>query len=238
MLQRIRASRLEAYLRRRHAFDPRRRELRLSFDQLFDLFNGEESSADIARRARVSKERINVIFNRHFSDLLGMTASERRRRKEQTLRDDAARKVAATIAKDRLLIAIRQSAQESRSKPRIEPVFGAKRARLTGFRRKAVLVNGRSIESVHHIRKSRPSGSGTRMYGSTTLYRSTLERSGWTIFVVDVPHYPRRVIRSRNTGLLRSFFDDGQTRVSIYIPLQNPSENPRYDFLADEDNWG
>jgi hypothetical protein len=237
MLQITGASRLESYLRRKHAFNRRRKKLRLNFDKLFDLFMTEADSAEIARRGHVSKERINFIFNRYFGDLLGMTALDRRRRKEQELRDNAAREVAAKIAKNRLLIAIRQSAQRSGLKPRIEPVIGAKRGRVAGIRRKAVLVNRKSIESVHHIKKSRPSGNGSRMYGSTTLYRSTLERSGWTIFVVDVPHYPRRVVRSRNTRLLRSFFDDDRTRVSIYIPLQDPAENPRYDFLADEDNW-
>lgn len=58
-----------------------------------------------------------------------------------------------------------------------------------------------------------------------------------TIFVIDVPRYPRRVIRCRSDKLLKRLFSAGQQRVSVYIPLEQSLENPRYDFLADENNW-
>ena len=118
----------------------------------------------------------------------------------------------------------------------IEPVIRSKRG-FTWFRHKAVLVDGTHIESVHHIMTRRLSRRGTIAYGSTTLYRTTLETSKCTIFVIDVPNYPRRIIRCRSNRLLKRLFSAGQEKVSVYIPLEQPLENPRYDFLADEDNW-
>jgi hypothetical protein len=237
MLQRSGASRLEAYLARRHAFNRRRRKLRLDFDTLFDLFAADASGAAIARRARVSKERINFIFGRYFRDLFGMTGLERRRNTERKTRDQAERRLSHAVSTDRVLTAIRTSADQARSKRGIDPVGCGKR-NIARFRRKAVRVDAKNLESVHHIRAVRFSRRGTIAYGSTTLYRTTLETLKRTIFVINVPRYPRRIIRCRSDKLLKSLFSAGRDRVSIYIPLKEPLQNPRYDFLADEDNWG
>jgi hypothetical protein len=236
MLHRTGTSRLETYLARKREFDRRRRKLRLNFDALYHLFALDASGAKIAKRAHISKERVNFIFNRYFSDLFGMSALERRRNTERKIRNDAVRRLAHAIGKDRVLVAIRNSAEKARPGRKIEPVI-RKKHDIAQFRHKAVLVGGRHIESVHHIRTARFSRRGTVAYGSTTLYRTTLETLKRTIFVIDVPHYPRRVIRSKSDELLRSLFSAGQERISVYIPLKEPLENPRYDFLADEDNW-
>jgi hypothetical protein len=236
MVQMTHASRLETYLARKRAFDRRRRKVRLDFDTLFGFFAADASGAQIARRAHVSKERINFIFNRYFSDLFGMTALERRRRSERRSRDDAVRRLAHAIRKERVLAAIRNSAENARPKRTIAPVIGKKRD-VTRFRHKAVLVDARSVESVHHIRTVRFSRRGTIAYACTTLQRTTLERLKRTIFVINVPHYPRRIIRCRSDKLLKRLFSAGQERVSVYIPLAAAPENPRYDFLADENNW-
>jgi len=236
MLQRADTSRLKAYIAIKRAFDRRRRVIRLNFDTLYDSFASTESGARIARRAGVSKERINFIYNKYFGDLFGMTARERQRHIEQELREKAKQRLADAARKDRVLAAIRKSAERTSPKRKIEPVVRQKHESAR-FRRKAVLVDGRTIESVHHIRARRVSRRGTIAYGSTTLYRTTLETLKRTIFVIDVPHFPRRIIRCRNDKLLKRLFSAGQKRVSVYIPLEHPLENPRYDFLADEDNW-
>jgi hypothetical protein len=236
MLQRADTSRLRTYIARKRAFDRRRRALRLNFDMLYGLFSSAESGARIARRASVSKERINFVYNKYFSDLFGMTARERQQHIEQKLRDDAKRRLADAIRKDRVLTAIRKSAERAEPPRTIEPVIRSKRG-FTCFRHKAVLVDGTHIESVHHIRTRRLSRRGTIAYGSTTLYRTTLQTLKCTIFVIDVPNYPRRIIRCRSNRLLKSLFSAAQERVSVYIPLEQPLENPRYDFLVDEDNW-
>jgi hypothetical protein len=236
MLQRTDTARLKAYIARKRQFDRRRRKVRLDFDTLYGLFSSGESGAQIARRAGVSKERINFIFNKYFGDLFGMTALERKRTIEQKLREEGEQLRARNIGKDRVLAAARNSAEKARSKRNIQPVIRAKQA-LVKYLHKALLVDDRTVESVHHIRAVRLSRRGTIAYGSTTLYRTRLEACKRTIFVIDVPHYPHRVIRSRSDHLLASLFSAGQERVSVYIPLERPLENPRYDFLADEDNW-
>ena len=236
MLQRTGASGLEAYLARKHAFNRRRRKLRLDFDTLFGLFAADASGAAIARRARISKERINFIFNRYFRDLFGTTGLERRRNVEGKIREHAERRLSHAVGTDRVLVAIRASADKAWSSREIEPVVRSKRD-LAQFRRKAVLVDGKKLESVHHIRTVRFSRRGTIAYGSTTLYRTTLERVKRTIFVINVPRYPRRIIRCKSDKLLKSLFSAGRDRVSVYIPLRKQLQNPRYDFLADEDNW-
>jgi hypothetical protein len=237
MLQRADTSRLRTYIARKRAFDRRRRALRLNFDILYGFFSSAESGARIARRASVSKERINFVYNKYFSDLFGMTARERQQHVEQKFRDDAKRRLADAIRKDRVLTAIRKSAERAEPPRTIEPVIRSKRG-FTCFRHKAVLVDGTHIESVHHIRTRRLSRRGTIAYGSTTLFRTTLESIKRTIFVVDVPKYPLRIIRCRSDKLLKRLFSAGQERVSVYIPLEQPLENSRYDFLGDEDNWG
>jgi hypothetical protein len=236
MLQRADTARLKTYIARKRAFDRRRRTLRLTFDTLYGFFSSAESGAQIARRAGVSKERINFIYNRYFSDLFGMTARQRQRHIERKLRHDAKERLANAVQKDRVLAAIRKSAERGNPERKIEPVPRSKHE-IPKFRQKAVLVHGTNIESVHHIRTRRFSRRGTIAYGSTTLFRTTLERLKRTIFVIDVPHYPRRIIRCRSDKLLKSLFSVGQQRVSVYIPLEQPLENPRYDFLADENNW-
>ena len=236
MMQRADTSSLRAYIARKRAFDRRRRALRLNFDMLYGLFSSAESGARIARRASVSKERINFVYNKYFSDLFGMTARERQRHIEHTLRDDAKQRLADGARKDRVLAAIRKSAKRAEPPRTIEPVIPRKHE-YTQFRHKAVLVDGTHVESVHHIRTRRLSRRGTIAYGSTTLYRTTLETLKCTIFVIDVPNYPRRIIRCRSNRLLKRLFSAGQEKVSVYIPLEQPLENPRYDFLADEDNW-
>jgi hypothetical protein len=236
MLQRTDTARLKAYIARKRQFDRRRRKVRLDFDTLYGFFSSAESGAQIARRARVSKERINFIYNKYFSDLFGMTALERQRNIERKLREGAEQLRARNIGKNRVLAAVRNSAEKARSKRKIQPVFREKHA-IGKFLHKALLVDDRAVDSVHHIRAVRFSRRGTIAYGSTTLYRTRLEARKHTIFVIDVPHYPRRVIRSSSDHLLRCLFSADQQRVSVYIPLEKPLANPRYDFLADEDRW-
>ena len=236
MLQRTDTARLKAYIARKRQFDRRRRTLRLDFDALYAFFSSAESGAQIARRARVSKERVNFIYNKYFSDLFGMTGLERQRNIERKLREGAEQLRARDIGRDRVLVAVRSSAEKARPKREIQPVFREKHA-IGEVLHKALLVDQRNIESVHHIRVVRFSRRGTIAYGSTTLYRTRLEACKRTIFVIDVPHYPRRVIRSRSDHLLKSLFSAGQQRVSVYIPLERWLANPRYDFLADEDEW-
>jgi hypothetical protein len=236
-LRNVPAALLDVYLAKRRQFN-RRRKSHIDFDTLYELFASGASSAEIAKRAHVSKERISVIFNHHFSDLFGVSALERRRRREQASRESAAQERALRIRNDRVLTAIRKSAQGSIDKKGIDVVLIAKGHWVKDYRNKAVLVAKKSVESVHHLRAARRRRSGRKItYAGTTLYRSTLEKTAWTIFVIDVPHYAQRVIRSNNQRLLNTFFSRGQTRVEVYIPLDGHPENPRYDFLADEDNW-
>jgi hypothetical protein len=165
-----------------------------------------------------------------------MTARERQRQIEQRLRDHAKQRLADAAQKDRVLAAIRKSVERTEAKRTIEPAARRKNESAQ-FRHKAVLVDGTNVESVHHIRTRRFSRRGTIAYGSTTLSRTTLETLRRTIFVIDVPNHPRRVIRCRSDKLLKSLFSAGQQRVSVYIPLEQRLDNPRYDFLADENNW-
>jgi hypothetical protein len=72
----------------------------------------------------------------------------------------------------------------------------------------------------------------------TTLYRNQLESSKWVIFFVDAPSYPRRVIRRKSAKLLKALFPYGGRSKNVSIPLDAKPNNPRYDFWADENNWG
>jgi hypothetical protein len=236
MLQRGVSTQLDDYLARRRDFNRRKRKLRLGFDALYRLFASKASGAEIAKRAGVSKERINFVYNHHFSDLFGMTALERLRNLEREAKRSALRRLALAVERDRAIKLVRESAGKAPTKPKVEVVTRTKHQTAEGFRHKAVRVTGR-IESVHHIRKSRRGGRRRRNYASTTLYRTTLEKVNWTIFVVDVSGYAVRVIRSKSKKLLQAFFSSNQERASIYIPLEEPPEQPRYDFLRDENNW-
>ena len=93
---------------------------------------------------------------------------------------------------------------------------------------RAVLIDGWDVEQVHHLRNvksaRRPGGLA---YTITMLSQGRLARGEWTIFFVDVVGFPQRVIRSKNSRLLKEFFADGQTRVSVYIPLNGRPSMPR-----------
>ena len=128
MLQRTDTVRLKAYIARKRQFDRRRRTLRLDFDALYAFFSSAESGAQIARRARVSKERVNLIYNKYFSDLFGMTGLERQRNIERKLREGAEQLRARDIGRDRVLVAVRSSAEKARPKREIQPVFREKHA--------------------------------------------------------------------------------------------------------------
>jgi hypothetical protein len=236
MLQRGDSRQLDDYLARRRDFNRRKRKLRLGFDALYRLFASKASGAEIAKRAGVSKERINFVFNRHFSDLFGMTALERLRNLELEAKRSALRQLALAVERDRAIKLVRESAGKAPTKPKVEVVTRQKHPIAKGFRHKAVRVRGK-IESVHHLRKARLGGRRRVDYASTTLNRSTLEKVYWTIFVVDVPGYAARVFRSKSRPLLQTFFSPKQERASVYIPLEGIPANARYDFLPDEDNW-
>jgi AcrR family transcriptional regulator len=239
MLQRAAGSGLAMYLAGKAAFDRRRRKSRLSFDALYGLFASDLSYAEIARRAGVSRPRINRVFDDYFRDLFGMSGLEREQRRQAGARQSAARRLAQAVAKDRILNALLRSVERAGRGRRIEPII-CKRGRdpVKRFRHRAVLVDGRQVEPVHHLRRKRVWPAGGIAYAVTSLSRKALEGSPWTIFYVDVPSHRRRVIRSKSAKLIKALFPPGVARRNIYIPLGRSPEAPRYDFLADEDNWG
>ena len=132
---------------------------------------------------------------------------------------------------------LRESA--SRHGHAVEPVIHKmERNPLRCFRRRAVLVDGKDVESVHHLRRARVFRSDAVSYGTTRLTRECLEQSNWIIFYIDVPHRRRRVIRCRSSRLLRALFPPGARSKDVYIPVAGAPTTPRYDFLANQDNWG
>lgn len=238
MLQRTVAPRIETYLARRDAFNRRRRKIRLDFDALHGLFANGLSSAEIARRAGVSRPRMDRVFDDYFGDLFGTSGLQRRRTREQEARVKTLRGLAQAIAKDRLLNALRQSAARARRRRTIEPIVLTRRGEpRKRFRHRAVLVDGRDVEPAHHIRNRKLCPSGGTTYAVTSVTRRELRQSAWTIFYLDVRHHPRRVIRCRNVDLLQALFPPEVARKNVYIPLDRRPSLPRYDFLADEDNW-
>jgi AcrR family transcriptional regulator len=239
MLQTTAGSGIALYLAGKAAFDRRRRKSRLGFDALYGLFASGLTSAEIARRAGVSRSRINRVFDDYFRELFGMSGREREQRRQADARANAARCLAQSVAKDRVLNALLRSVERAGGKRRIEPII-CKRGRDPGkrFRRRAVLVDGRQVEPVHRMRRKRVWPAGGLAYVVTALSRKALEASPWTIFYVDVASHRRRVIRCRSAKLIKALFPPGVTRKNIYIPLGRSPDRPRYDFLADEDNWG
>jgi hypothetical protein len=235
MLQRSGGDFLDDYLTRQRAFNRRRKKLRLSFVALHRAFASQASAADIARRANVSQERINFVFNRYFADLFGMTALERLRSRELARRDAGTHELARVAGADRALRLIAESAEKA--KVRVEALVIPKRKPVDALRQKAVLVNGNSIAAVHHLTKARAGGRRRLAYASTTLSRSTLESVPWTIIVIDVPRCPTRIIRSSSREILQALFVSRQQRASAYIPLDGRPRYARYDFLNDENNW-
>jgi hypothetical protein len=228
--------RIEDYLSNKSRFDRRRRKLKLDFDALYRLFADGVSSAEIARRAGVSRPRINLIFKQYFRDFFGMTDLERLRRREKQARDAAMRRLVEEIEKDRVLEAVAKSAE--RGGRRVAPILAKRRGEpRKRYRHRAVLVDGRDVEPVHHLRNAQPWPGGIT-YATTSLSRKSLESSKWSIFYIDVPSYRRRVLRCRNAKLLRALFPAGVQRKHIYVPLDGRPEDPIYDFLADENNWG
>ena len=235
MRQETNESQIKKYLARKRKFDRLRRKSRLGFDRLYDLFARGLSSAEIARRAGVSRPRIGKLFDQDFRDLFGMSGLERRRMREQEAREDAQRRLARAIADHPVLTAIAKSAQKAGRTT--APILCKRRGDpIKRFRHRAILVDGKYVELVRHIRKARvwPDGSA---YGATSISRSSLEATKHIIFYINVQAYRRRVIRSRSDTLLRALFRSGSKRKSIYIPLDGRPENPRYDFLADVGNW-
>jgi AraC-like DNA-binding protein len=230
--------RSRAYAAAKAQFHHRRRKIRLGFDRLFALFAGDVSNAEIARRAGVSRTRLNALYKQYFAKLFAATALQRLRARERSRREEVVRRVTKAVATDRAFNAIKASAAKAKPKRTVEPVIIDKiREPKRQYSHRAVLVDGKDVEAVHHIRNAGSAGRRGLTYATTTLYRNRLKRTRWTIFFVDVPRFPRRVIRSRNATLLRRLFADGQTRVSVYLPLDGRPQNPRHDFLADEDRW-
>jgi AraC-like DNA-binding protein len=221
-------------------FERRRRHIRMSFERLFELFAKGLSVAEVARRAGVHRSRLNRVYTRYFGPLLGTaTALERRREQERARREKTAKQVIRVVARDRVINAIKSSAAEANSRHTVEPIALDRSGPVTKrYRHRAVLVDGWDVEQVHHLRNVKSAHrAGGIAYTVTTLHRGRLARGHWTIFFVDAAGFPRRVIRSKNSRLLNEFFADGQTRVSVYIPLNGRPSNPRYAFLRDEDRW-
>jgi hypothetical protein len=238
VLERSTGSQIRAYLERKAAFNRHRRKVKADFDKLYRLFESDLSFKKIAEVAGVSKPRIVEIFRLHFAQFFSVSGSKRRRDIAKRRKDEVANRVARLISKDPVLNAIKASAARAKRKRTIEPIILNRRGPPPKrYRHKAVLVDGRHVESVHHISTAQVYPGGGLAYGTTSLFRRRLENSSWSIFVIDVPKYRRRVIRCKNLQLLKALFAGNEERRSAYIPLNGRPENPRYDFLADEDNW-
>ena len=237
MVRKRGATQSDVYLAHKARFNRKRRKINLDFDQLYTLLASDVSLSKIAQLGGVTKKRINVVYELYFRTLFGMGALERAKQVEELKRTKVADRVARAIAADPVLKAIQASAVRAKPKRTVKPVL-LKRGGdpVKRYRHKAVLVDGKP-EVVHYIQSARRGRGRTISYASTTLYRTRLQRDGRSIFVVDVPRFRRRVIRSRNLELLRTFFAEGQKRVTIYIPLDSRPQNPRHYFVADEDNW-
>jgi AraC-like DNA-binding protein len=226
------------YLARKQKFNRLRRTAKLSFDALYRLFASDLTSPEIARRAGVSRPRINRIFDDYFADLFGMSAFERRKAREGKIRQRRTQQIARAIAGDSILNAIWNSARKVGSKRKIVPILTMRRGSNPSkrFRHRAVLVDGRP-EQVHHLRSERIWPRGGGVYAVTSVSRRELEGSTHTIFYIEVPGHRRRVLRSNSARLLRALFPRGANRRNVYIPLDRPPSEPVYDFLADENNW-
>ena len=236
MLQRATSTQAATYLANKAKFNRLRRKSRLDFDTLYQLFSADLTSTEIAKRAALSRPRVNLIYKQYFSELFGMSDRERRERREDRLRQTKANNLARVIAADRVLTAVFKSAEKA--KRRIEPIIYRRGLNLSRrYRHRAVLVDRKDIEPVHHVCNARQFYPGGIHYGVTTLYRNQLESSKWVIFFVDVRSYTRRIIRCRSAKLLKALFPHGGKRKSVLIPLDAKPNNPRYDFLADEENW-
>ena len=234
MLRRNGASRLQADPATKAGFGRRRRKIRLGFDQLYRLFAADLSFGQIAKKAGVSRTRIRSIFDQYYRPHLQVSGLERRRRREQEGRD----RVVQVFLRDRAMRAILKSASRAARVRKIEPIIYKRGTDLSRrFRHRAVLVDGKDVELVHHIRNAQQFWPGGIVYGTTSLSRKALESSKWIIFCIDVPSYRRRVIRCRSAKLLKALFPLRAKRKHVYIPLDRKPESPRYDFLADEDNW-
>ncbi len=218
------------------AFERRRRKLRLGFDALHRLFAADHSFDRIAAKAGVSKTRVRHIFGQYFRQAFRVDALERRLAREAERRRQAVDRIVRAFRRDPVMRALVASA--GRHGRTVEPVIHKMERNVSRcFRHRAVLVDGVDVESVHHIRSARKPKADGVSYGTTTLTRACLQQSTWTIFYIDVPHRRRRVIRCRSRKLLRALFSGAGTRRDVYIPVHGVPGKPRYDFLADEDNW-
>jgi AraC-like DNA-binding protein len=198
-------SRVQLYVQRRAAFNRRRRKNKIHFDKLYRLFASDLSFEQIAETAGVSRARLRDIFNLHFKDLFGVTGLERRREREKRRRDETLSRVARLISQDPVLKAIKASAAKAKRRRTIEPIVLDRRGEpIKRYRHRAVLIDGKHVEPVHHIRNARVFSRGGLAYGTTSLSRRRLEDATWIILCVDVPNYRRRVIRSKSARLLKA----------------------------------
>ena len=167
-----------------------------------------------------------------------LTGLERLRAREAKVRERRLRLIREAIDHNRILKALKASAKKAGSKRKIEAILTHRQSSDSprGFRRRAVLVDG-LVEPVHYLRAERRLRGRGKASTATVLSRTELETSSWVIFFIDVPGHRRRVLRCKSKGLLRALFPWGSQRRSVYIPLDRRPANPRYDFLADEDNW-
>ncbi len=231
-----RADRRTTYRDSKAAFERRRRKLRLGFDALHRLFAADHSFDRIAAKAGVSKTRVRHIFGQYFRQAFRVDALERRLAREAERRRQAVDRIVRAFRRDPVMRAVAASA--SRHGRTVGPVIHKMERNVSRcFRHRAVLVDGVDVESVHHIRTARKPRADGVSYGTTTLTRACLEQSTWIVFYIDVPHRRRRVIRCRSRKLLRAVFSGAGTRRDVYIPVHGVPGKPRYDFLADEDNW-
>ena len=167
------SSQAATYLANKAKFNRLRRKSRLDFDTLYQLFSADLTSSEIAKRAALSRPRVNLIYKQYFSELFGMSDRERRERREDRLRQTKANNLARVIAADRVLTAVFKSAEKA--KRRIEPIIYRRGLNLSRrYRHRAVLVDRKDIEPVHHVCNARQFYPGGIHYGVTTLYRNRL----------------------------------------------------------------
>src|SRR5262245_15983376 len=108
---------------KKRKFNRLRRKAKLNFDAFYRQFANDLPFSEIAQRAGISRPRVSYIYADYFSDLLGMTALNRRKAREGRIRERQLGRIRQAIEKDRVLRALKDSATNAGSKRRIEPIL-------------------------------------------------------------------------------------------------------------------
>jgi len=170
----------------------RRRNHRLSFDQLFRYFKDDTVRfSQIASMSGLSNQRVHQIYERFFRPLFAERTGRERYQSYKWLKiyQRLQNRQEQVFADDRLRLPIEHARAAS---CKIEGVATSDREHIATVKMRSLLVNGH-LCSVLQARRTRKASGSSRLYAQFAVARSVLQKVDAVIFHCAPPEMQHRI---------------------------------------------